>query len=218
MRILLVVATELEIKDLLSEFGIQDPKAGTLSQGDFNHHRIDLLITGVGMSATSFFVGKFLSRNYDLMLNVGIAGAFDEHLSLGEVVVVGSDFFSELGAENNDEFIAFDKMNLPGFYKFNSSFTNQFLSQFKQVNSCTVNSVHGNLKSIQDFISRFPEVQIESMEGASCAMGAQLNEIPFVQIRAISNKVEPRNTNNWNIPLALKNLHHTLKNFLSTLP
>jgi len=44
------------------------------------------------------------------------------------------------------------------------------------------------------------------MEGATFFYICAIEKIPFLAIRAISNKVEPRNKKGWNIPLALNNL------------
>jgi futalosine hydrolase len=38
-----------------------------------------------------------------------------------------------------------------------------------------------------------------------------------MQIRSISNYVEKRNKENWNIPLALKNLHATILELLAKI-
>ena len=45
------------------------------------------------------------------------------------------------------------------------------------------------------------------MEGAACFMVCEKFNIPCMQIRAISNKVEKRNKTIWDMPLAIKNLN-----------
>ncbi|MCB0664545.1 MAG: hypothetical protein KDC80_01930, partial [Saprospiraceae bacterium] len=69
----------------------------------------------------------------------------------------------------------------------------------------TVNKVHGNDESIERIKEKF-NPDIETMEGAAFYYSCHLMHQPCVQIRSISNKVERRNRENWNIPLALKNL------------
>ena len=41
--------------------------------------------------------------------------------------------------------------------------------------------------------------------------------IPCIQIRSISNKVEKRNKENWNLPLAIKNLNDTVAQIITAL-
>jgi futalosine hydrolase len=55
------------------------------------------------------------------------------------------------------------------------------------------------------------------MEGAAVFYVAQQEKIPALQIRAISNLVEKRNKDNWDIPLAIKNLNEWLILFSSSL-
>jgi futalosine hydrolase len=45
------------------------------------------------------------------------------------------------------------------------------------------------------------------MEGAGAAAAAVLHGVPFVEIRAISNVVGPRDRSAWRIPDALAALH-----------
>jgi futalosine hydrolase len=58
---------------------------------------------------------------------------------------------------------------------------------------------------------------IETMEGATFFYICSLENIPFLALRAISNKVERRNKINWKIALALNNLSEKLKEVLLTL-
>jgi futalosine hydrolase len=48
------------------------------------------------------------------------------------------------------------------------------------------------------------------MEGASFFYACEQAGIPGIQIRSISNLVERRNKENWQIGLAIKNLNNTL--------
>ena len=78
MRILVVSATEFEVGDLKSEVGSQSQESRAKNQ------EIDFLITGVGMAATAFALGRHLATNqYDLVINLGIAGSFDRDITLG---------------------------------------------------------------------------------------------------------------------------------------
>jgi futalosine hydrolase len=52
------------------------------------------------------------------------------------------------------------------------------------------------------------------MEGAAFFYICASEKIPFVALRGISNMVERRNKNKWNIPLALDNLALKLEDVL----
>jgi futalosine hydrolase len=86
----------------------------------------------------------------------------------------------------------------------------------KPVRAITLNTATGSEMSRTKWIKKF-NPDIETMEGATFFYICTLEEIPFLAIRAISNKVEPRNKNNWNIALALNNLSEKLIDILLTL-
>jgi futalosine hydrolase len=80
------------------------------------------------------------------------------------------------------------------------------LKNLRQVDAVTVNTVHGNEKSIKS-VKRKYNPDIESMEGAAFFYVCMMEKIPCIQLRAVSNYVERRNKNSWNIPLAIRNLN-----------
>lgn len=191
MKILLVAATQPEIQPLLNFFGDEKP--------------FDVLITGVGMVATAFALGnQFSQKKYDLAINLGIAGSFDRSLVLGEVVEVEADTLSELGAENDSEFLPIETLGF-GESTFQPIDPMLFLP-VKKVRAITVNTVHGEENSIQNITKRL-QPQLESMEGAAFFYACKNSMVPSVQIRSVSNYVEKRNRENWKIGLAVKNLN-----------
>jgi futalosine hydrolase len=213
MRILVVAATSFEVESLKSEVGSRKSDSRLKTQD------LELLITGVGMVATAFALGKHLAKHdYDLAINWGIAGSFDHGIALGEVVEVVEDSFSELGAENDDAFLAIDEIAF-GESKFRSTASLSNLgnnSNLKQVTAITVNTVHGNEASIRNLLYR-TQPQLESMEGAAFFYACKHAGVPCLQIRTVSNYVEKRNRDSWQIGLAIKNLNTFAIEFLSGL-
>ena len=207
MRILVVASTNAEID---------------IFQSQNTGAEIDILITGVGMIATTFKLTKVLSQNdYDIVINAGIAGAFFEELEIGEVVEVSSEQFPEIGAEDHNSFISIFELGLLGendypFLKGKLTNPDAGISNLKLVDGITVNTVHGNKLSIQKVINQFSP-GIESMEGAAVAYVCLQEKIRFLQIRAISNYVEKRNKSAWNIPLAVGNLNIVLEKLVFML-
>lgn len=201
-RILLVAATEGELP--------------MLDWAKLRKLSISTMATGVGMVATTFALTKELQEvHYDLVVNLGIAGSFTDQIVLGEVVQVSSDQLVELGVEDHDRFIPADEMNLvhSNDLKFQSNVT---VENLRSARGITVNRVHGNERSIRKVVEQFnPEV--ESMEGAAVAYVCSKMNLNWVQFRSISNKVELRNRNAWNIPLAIENLHKEVLVYLEHL-
>jgi futalosine hydrolase len=117
-----------------------------------------------------------------------------------------------MGVEDNGAFIPADEMNLVSSNDVQFS-TESRIKDLPTAKGITVNRVHGSVESIERVVKQF-NPDIESMEGAAVAYVCQQFGVPWVQIRAISNRVEPRNRNAWNIPLAIENLHNVVLNYL----
>jgi futalosine hydrolase len=232
MKILLVAATQAEIEPLLSRLGnSNNPKQ--LIVKDFT---VDVLVTGVGMVATAFAIGRHLALNqYELAINAGIAGSFDFTIALGEVVLVTEDIFAEQGAEDGEGFLSLKELGfgensqLPVDFKNSGPLAGtslqssdasiyrpvyfKSLDKLKHVKAITVNKVHGHELTISKTLSRV-KAQVESMEGAAFFYACNQSKTPCLQIRAISNYVERRDKEKWDINLAVKNLNDQLVNLL----
>lgn len=204
MKLLVVAATKAELGKVFEHFNLPD-------ENFVQQDKFDILITGVGMTATAFALGQHLNNGYNLVLNVGIAGSFDKNIPLGSLVNIYTDTFAELGAENHDEFITIDELGF-GNNTFKASYQVADLPTMKGI---TVNKVHGNTDSIAKITQRFSP-QTESMEGAAVFYACNALDIPCAQVRSISNYVEPRNKENWQIGLAIKNLNDWIISFLTT--
>jgi futalosine hydrolase len=197
MRILIVAATEDEIASLVAS-------RPALPLGT----HIEPLITGVGMVATAAKTARALAlTRYDLALNVGVCGSFDRALKPGCVVHVVSDRIAELGAEDDDAFLTIDELRLPGEPVFVNASPpdNEPLRSLPAVSGITVNTVHGNERTIAAVVRRF-KPQVESMEGAAFMHACVMSGVPFAQVRAVSNIVEKRNREAWNLGEAIGNL------------
>ena len=212
MRILVVSATEFEVGGLKSEVGSQSQESGIKNQ------EIDFLITGVGMVATAFALGKHLANHqYDLVINLGIAGSFDRNIDVGEVVEVIEDRFSELGAEDDEAFLPIESLGFgESTFKTDTRISSYANIDAKQVSAITVNTVHGHEPSIQKLTDRI-HPQLESMEGAAFFYACKQAGVPSLQIRAVSNYVEKRNRDAWQIGLAIKNLNSFAVELLEVL-
>jgi len=217
VKILLIAATSAEILPFVNHFKV--PLNTEISIG---HIQIITIVSGAGMVATAFSLGITL-RNFqpDFILNVGIAGAIDRTIELGTLVNVVQDYFYRFGAEDYDQFISASQIGIlnPELEHLQSSpFTierNELLNSIdllKKVNGITVQTVHGNESSIKKLKLQYPEAQTESMEGAAVFYAGFMEQIPVIQLRSISNFVEPRNRVSWKIPEAIKVLNDFLIN------
>jgi len=223
MKILIVAATWLEVKLLADELEFIEETTHLLRKYRLHEIEIDILTTGIGTTFTAFHLSNTLrEEKYQFVINVGIAGSLTNELNIGEVVAVVSDEFADLGIEKEDEFLTLfetgymDANEFPFEQGILKSSDSNGLFQLKKVRGITTNKSHGRASSIAEIKSKF-SAQVESMEGAVVLYVCNWLGVTCFQIRAISNFVEPRDSSQWNIPLALEKLNLTVLDVLSKL-
>lgn len=213
MRLLMVSATTYEMAPLL-HFLEKNAVQHSFFNFEYHQHTIHPLVTGVGMvnCAMALARSEFI-KEVDMAIQMGVAGSFNPDLPLGSVVEVVSDRFADLGVEEADgsftDVYEMDLCEKDGF-----PFENGWLrpgkrmmeSGLKEVSAITVNKVHGHTDSIEKIKHKY-SADIETMEGASFFYGCRLLDVRCMQIRAISNRVEPRNRAAWELATAIDHLN-----------
>ncbi len=223
LKILLVAATESEMNAAKNIPGMK------FVDDWFNLGKCEIfpLVTGVGSMAVSWALIKWFSAHSkpDLALNIGIAGSFREDIRTGDVVVPVSDCFADSGIETADGFKTLGEAGLqdPDLFPFKAGKIipdNRFIrlasSLFRSVTAITVSAASGSVQTIDRLIKKY-NPDIETMEGATFFYICSGESVPFLALRSISNRVEPRNKEKWNIPLALENLSGKTKELLMFL-
>lgn len=207
MKLLIVAATQAEIGPFIAQ----------------NEH-IEVLITGVGMVATTYALTRRLATDrYDLVIQAGVGGSFDEGIALGEVVFVTEDTYGDLGAEDHDEYMNIYDLGLLG--RDEPPHTGGMLRNplsaihngitLQHACGLTVNTVSGNAATIAR--RRRYGCQVESMEGAAFHYVCLQMGVPFAQIRAISNYVIPRDKSQWKMKDAIIGLNNWLIEYVRSV-
>lgn len=216
MQILLVAATSFEIQPIVMEL--------TARQFLINQCHITVLLTGVGQVSTTYLVSESIRvQSPNLVIQAGIAGSFCEFPALSTPVLVKKDTFGDLGMEEKEQFrTVFDA----GFASPNQSpFQEGWLindhpllaqSPFPVVSAVTVNKISDSNVQRQQLVQTF-DPQIESMEGAALHYVCLQQQIPFLQLRTISNQVGDRNKLNWKMQEAIHNLDKAFFELLAML-
>jgi futalosine hydrolase len=195
MNILVTAATEPEIAAFIKEA-----------------NGIDTLITGVGIPSTIYHLTKkFSGTKYDLVIQAGIAGSFTKRLKKGDVVAVEQDAFADIGAAGKKKFKTLFQLGFGNPNEF--PFTNGWLVNSKlpetglrKVKAVTVNTIQQKQKPIALLQKKFA-ADIESMEGAAFHFVCLQENVPFLQLRSISNTVGERDKTKWEIAYAVEQLN-----------
>jgi futalosine hydrolase len=210
-HILVVAATAHEIQPLLEKYSIVHTGEGLLETYINEKDQLSVLITGVGMVNTAYWMGRLSENYYDFVINAGICGSFQPFHPIGDVLRVYEDQLSEMGAEDGPVFLRYNDIQLGGTSLFKDHPGIYELPAVKSLalaKGITVNTVHGHEPSIEKTKLLF-QPDVESMEGAAFFSGCRRFS-NYVQIRAVSNYVEKRDKSKWNIPLAIQNLNQKL--------
>ncbi len=216
MNILIVVATQFEIKNIVSGCYVKNI-ADNKILCCYNNVYFDVLITGIGIYNTVYNLTKTLNtKRYDFVINAGIAGAFSEQLNRGDVVEVVRDAFGDVVIFGNN----IQNMQEYGLWDNDIIFNNIFLENGirftkdkKKVNGVTVNSLSFDSAFNNSIKNKFG-ADIETMEGAAFFYVCMKEEIMFSQFRAISNYTGEKDKSKWDFDLAIINLEEFLFDFL----
>ena len=211
--LLIVSATEAECAPALHEMHGCKILSRDLFSGTLHGQPVEILICGIGAVASAFRLTQTLmQRSYRRAVSIGIAGSFAEDISIGETVQITEDCFADLGIDNNGQFRSLRDEGL-ACDEFEGDFiVNPFpaMSFHRKVRGITVQTASGSRSRIDGLMQRF-QPQVETMENAAVFYVCRLMQIPFTSFRGVSNRVEPRNHENWRIPEAIASLHESLK-------
>lgn len=216
MKLLIAAATRFEIAPFLQWLDQQKPV----------NVQVITCITGVGMTAAAFMLTKsILETKPDFVLQAGVAGAYNpETFSLGDLVLVKEEIFGDLGVDDHGAYQDIFDIALADGNKhpFKDKTLQNPLSgpaqkiALRQVTSLTINTVSGSTPLIAMRADKY-RPDTESMEGAALHYVCLQMNVPFAQVRAISNYVEPRDKSKWQMGKAIENLNHWLTEFVNTL-
>lgn len=214
MQLLLCASTEFEIRPTI-DFIRQE-----------NIREADVLITGVGMMATTYSITKsILNKRPDFILQAGVAGCLNEQLPLTKIVIIENENIGDLGVEENASFKTLfdlklvDQNSLPWKNgKLPNTVESLKSTGLTIVDGVTVNEISTNKDRI-DYYKNQLNASVESMEGAALHYIALQEKIPFLQMRSLSNFVGERDKSKWVMDIAVANLNieliRTLTKFLN---
>lgn len=214
MRILLCAATELEIKPTLSFLAEK-----VLDQ------KVEVLITGVGLVAATYSLTRRLAKGHPkLVIQAGVAGALNEELALGQVVVVGSETIGDEGVAESGAFRSLFELKLadagqPPFSE--GRLVNNYLEKLAPADlpvasGVSVNQISTDLEQI-DYYRDHLGADIETMEGAALHYVAGMERVPYLQLRGISNYIGERDKSHWRLREAVDGVNRETQTLLTKL-
>ena len=194
--------------------------------GEYNQSKlpaeIDVLITGIGLTATTYSLTKYFSLKHpDLVIQTGVGGCFDKKFSLGSVLAIKQETIADESViELKSLKTLFDLKLVPqNRFPFNKGWLinpgNALLkkTKLKIVKGISVNEITTSKQRVDFYRKAFNPV-VESMEGAALHYTCLMENISFLQVRSISNYIGERNKKKWNMKESVVNLNKELLRLL----
>jgi futalosine hydrolase len=181
--------------------------------------------SGVGMLATAVALTKVIAEEKpDLIIQAGIAGTFDETMNLGKVVCIKDECLGDLGVQEDGKWkdifdLKLEKSSYPPYEKrrLPNPWLNEYnLLKLPEVNGVTINEVTTSDERKQQLVKKY-EAVIESMEGAALHYVCRNFNVPFIQMRAVSNYIGERDKTKWEMRTAIENINQTLLKYFDKI-
>ena len=214
-NLLLVSATEIESTTIQSALG--NAKASqhagkTVIVGNLCGWRCTLLHTGIGtVNAAHALTCQLERQTPDLVIQFGIGGAYvPTGLPIRSVVLATEEVYGDVGVVTPHGWKPADEIGIPLVHGDPPVF-NRFPLDSRLVSTAaeicgarrgpfvTVSQCSG-VQTVGDALHARFDALCESMEGAAAAHICTLYDVPFLEVRGISNLVEDRQPARWDIP------------------
>jgi len=177
-------------------------------------NRSELLVTGVGKSASSVAVTQRLCRGgVGVVLNVGIAGSMPgSGLEIGALVAATGHCFADEGVRTPDRFVTLAELGFgPESARGMTIESDEVvLAELGKVADAlgviaTVSTCSGTDQLANEIKVRTGAVA-EAMEGAAVSLACRAFGVPMGELRAVSNTTGDRARQVWDVPRALASL------------
>ncbi len=217
----LIFATARESRACLGEHhvGIKDGQWAEITV----HERPCLqVVTGIGPINTALVFGKVLATFPSLqgVINLGIGGSFDlDEADIGGWAVASREIWPEIGIKyqgcvhakalglpqaHTEQDAIWDVVDID--VEKNAAAMNITLpASMPKLPFITVAGVTStDERSL--FLQTIYKGGIENMEGFALALACATHDLPFLEIRTVSNKVGPRDKKNWRMDKAFNQM------------
>ena len=237
MPILILTATAFEqqmLREAVVHPAVQTVAHRTWMRGVIGQIPVVLVETGIGQVNTAQALAVALQHlRPDFVFQVGIGGAYlSSSLHIGDLALATEETYGDLGVITPDGWYPADDIGIPvlqtdrayyNTYPLDADLVARAAHRLEQIGEpiatgpfVTVQQCSGRTDVGNALAARFNAI-CENMEGAAAAHLCLLYDVPFLELRAISNRVENRDRNAWNIPLALTRSQDAALHLISSI-
>lgn len=203
-KIVIIAAMQEEInsiKNLMKDYKLNKIYNIDIIDGIINNKEVILAKSGVG-KVNAARVTQILIDNYDIeyLINVGTAGSLNDNLEIGDIIIanklVQHDFDVTAGGDekgyisNTGKYFKCDDILIEKSKKIINSL-NQNFKAF--VGLIATGDIFVQDITVKNRIKEEFDADCVEMEGAAIAQVCELDKIPFIVIRAVSDKPNGNN-------------------------
>jgi len=172
---------------------------------------VEVLFTGIGPVEASCALAAALARQrYRLVVNAGIAGAFNGAARIGDGVVVVDDSI-ELAQESGAPLGLPNGIQLHDTARSDGELVARLRAKgFAALHGITVSHVTSSETTARR-LALERGAQVESMEGFAVLRAAERAGVPAVEVRGISNRCGDRNLGGWDFAAGTAGLQRVVE-------
>ena len=179
---------------------------------------VDVVVAGVGAVNTAHALARCFGANSkpSLVIQTGIAGAYvPANVQVGSVLLADTEIYGDAGVLTLDGWRPMEEIGIPlveatpshparfNYFPIDAALVARAASAADGLIAqtgkfLTLSQVTGVRAAGDALYQRFGAL-CESMEGAAAAHVCALHDVPFLEIRGVSNLVEDRDRAKWRI-------------------
>lgn len=238
-RLILICSVELEGEPLLSQLETVTPLhvgGKPAWQGMLDGRPALLLVGGMGKTNAAHALTAALERGgANSVVGFGVGGAYaGSGLAVGDVALATCEIYGDEGVEAPGGWLSTEGIGIPLLERDGTRTFNHFPVGGELIAPASAALQRGGIRSVAgpfltlsacsgtarrgtELVRRF-SVICETMEGAAYAHVAAIYELPFLEVRGISNLVEDRDLSGWRLRDAAEAAAHAARLAASILP
>lgn len=195
------------------------------------------MITGIGSVNAAHALTKYLSQSSRpaLVIQTGVAGAYvPANIPVGSVLLADTEIYGDVGVSTLDGWRPLEEIGIPlvaandghpprfNYFPLDPDLVARAASAAGTLVArtgkfVTLSQVTGVRAAGDALFGRFGAL-CESMEGAAAAHVCALYDVPFLEVRGVSNLVEDRDRSKWRLAEAAEAAQRAVMKIIDQLP
>ncbi len=183
----------------------------------------EALELGLGKANAAMTLGAYLESHSDVsrVLLIGIAGAYPgSGLRVGDVALAAQEIQADLGTTGGVESLGMPALELEGRRLYNHLPADPLWTSQLHAHTGLLPRPFLTRDAVSETREEAAELErlwgaaLENMEGAAVAQAALWFNVPWAELRAVSNPAGVRDKTSWDVPSALESLARVLESLL----